>query len=280
MAGCAGLAHNWWVAGLIARAVFCAALLFAGAANAGERVVTLAPHLAELVFAAGAGEQLVGVSRFTDYPPAAAQLPRIGDGFALSYERVLALRPSLVLAWSGGTPLDVIARLRKLGLEVHAVEVSALDDIPRAVAQLGELLDTAEAAKSVAAALRQRIDSLSGHAGVPVRVYYQVSSTPLYTLNGDSIVSDAIARCGGVNVFADLPTIAPLLGRESVLMAKPEVIFYSTPGGNEPWRGFDAIPAVRDGRTYKINPDLLARPGPRFVDGAEQLCSLLANALN
>lgn len=250
-------------------------------ASAGERVVTLAPHLAELVFAAGGGRQLVGVSRFTDYPPAAAELPRIGDGFALKYEHLLALQPTLVLAWAGGTPVDAITRLEQLGLRVLPVDVSSMDDIPSAIEHLGEVLGTAAVAGAAAAAQRKRIAQLGSAQPPrpqPLRVYYQVSHTPLYTLNGSSIVSDAIARCGGRNVFADLPTIAPLLGRESVLMARPEVILYSTPGGDAPWRGFDAIPAVAAGQVIKINPDLLARPGPRFVEGAEALCGVLAQA--
>ena len=266
------------MAGLI-RLFIVGLLLLAGwSAQASERVVTLAPHLAELIFEAGAGEQLVGVSRFTDYPPAAASLPQVGDGFAVNYEQVLALRPTRVLAWGSGTPLDVIARLRKLRLQVHVVEVFTLDDIPRAVEALGELLGTAPVAEPAAQRLRQRIAGLAGHAGPPLRVYYQVASSPLYTLNGKSIVSDAIARCGGINVFAELPTIAPLLGRESVLMARPDVILYSAPGGDAPWQGFDAIPAVATGQMHKVNPDLLGRPGPRFVDGAEQLCALFARA--
>lgn len=247
-------------------------------AAASERVVTLAPHLAELVFAAGAGEQLVGVSRFTDFPAEAAALPKVGDGFSLNYEQVLALRPDRVLAWGSGTPVDAIARLRRLGLRVDVVKVFSLAEIPAAVRSLGALLGTPAIAEPAARALAKRIEALSGHAGEPLRVYYQVSSSPLYTLNGESIVSDAIARCGGVNVFAELPTIAPMLGRESVLMARPDLILYSTLGGDQPWRGFDAIPAVANGQVHKVNPDLLARPGPRFVDGAEQLCAVLAQA--
>lgn len=270
------------MAGLRLRACFLIALLLCSAAVwPAERVVTLAPHLAELVHAAGAGAQLVGVSRFTDYPPATASLPRIGDGFALKYEQVLALQPTWVLAWAGGTPADAIARLKALGLRVQAVEVASLEDIPAAIETLGELLETSDAAEAAASALRSRISNLHGATpanGQPLRVYYQVSHTPLYTLNGASIVSDAITRCGGRNVFADLPTIAPLLGRESVLMARPEVILYSTPGGDAPWRGFDAIPAVAAGQVIKINPDLLARPGPRFVEGAEALCGVLEKA--
>ena len=255
----------------------CAAC-WCGAAGAAERVVTLAPHLAELVAEAGALDQLVGVSRFTDHPPAAAKLPKIGDGFAIRHEHVLALRPSLVLAWADGTPADAIRQLERLGLRVEAVRVQTLDDVPVAVRSLGALLGTRGTSDAAAAALTQRIAALRGADGPPPTVYYQVSASPIYTLNGQSIVSDAIRRCGGRNVFADLPTIAPLLGRESVVMARPDVILYSTPGGDAIWRGFDVILAVATGRVHKINPDLLARPGPRFVDGAEQLCGLLRDS--
>lgn len=252
-----------------------AALLTVGQAVAAERVVTLAPHLAELVAEAGALDQLVGVSRFTDHPPQAAALPKVGDGFAIRHEHVLALRPTLVLAWAGGTPDAAVRQLRGLGLRVESLTVGSLDDIPAAVRTLGQLLDVQATADAAASRLAQRIAGLKGGSGQPLRVYYQVSASPIYTLNGQSIVSDAIARCGGRNVFAELPTIAPLLGRESVVMAQPEVILYSTPGGDAIWQGFDVIPAVATGRVYKINPDLLARPGPRFVDGAEMLCAIL-----
>ncbi len=185
--------------------------------SAAERVITLAPHLAELVVAAGAGDQLVGVSRFSDFPPQVAVLPAVGDAFNFNYEQMLALQPTLLLAWADGTPASEIARLRTLGLRVETVQVQRLNDVAAALRQVGRLLQTEDVADIAAQSFTDQLDALRVDVDDPVAVYLQVSMAPLYTLNGNHVASDVIRLCGGRNVFADAPMLAPQISREAVL---------------------------------------------------------------
>lgn len=252
----------------------------AGEAATGNsaRVVTLAPHLAELVHAIGAGDQLVGVSRFADYPPAVRTLPDVGDAFAINEELLVTLAPTVVLTWQGGTPAAVDDRLRRLGLAIYPVAIRRLDDVAAAMRDLGRRLDVTETADAAAARFSRQIAALRTPRDPPVRVFYQVSAMPVYTLNDDHVASDVIRLCGGVNVFADMDAIAPQLSREAVITARPEAIIASSPAGVDAWRGKTAaraIPAVADGHVWVIEPDWLTRPGPRLVDGARAVCQRL-----
>ncbi|GAC1634340.1 MAG: cobalamin-binding protein [Nevskia sp.] len=260
------------------RAVVVLALLLALPAGAAERVVTLAPHLAELACAAGGCAKLVGVCARSDYPPDVAALPQIGDAFAVNLEAVLALKPDLVLAWDGGTPPDRVARLRKLGLRVEWVRVNHLDEIGSVLEQVGAWLGTAEAAQVAAQAYRQRLAALrvQHRDDAPIRAVYQIETAPAYTINRSSPISEAMAICGGVNVFADLPHIADSVGAESMLAAAPEVVLF---GGEENaasiqayWKRLSAAPAARRGNLYAIDANLLGRATPRLLDGIEAVC--------
>ncbi len=282
-----------------------AVLLLAGlpalAAGAGEsgpvRIVTLAPHLAEIVFAAGGGDRLVGVTAYTDYPPEAADLPRIGDAFRVDMERLTVLDPDLVLAWTGGTPAALEAMLRERGYPVLSVRTRSLEDIAAAIERVGERLGTAEPARRAAAAFRAELAAaVSGHdAGRPLRVFYQVAGQPLYTVNGGHFISELIRLCGGRNVFGDLDDLAPVVTVESVLARDPEVILAAgtdgdgagdrdgDSGGNsggdtpslERWRRWSSLTAVRAGNLHRIPADTLARPSPRLARGAVDVCAAM-----
>ena len=252
--------------------------MLAGPARAVERVVTLAPHLAELACAAGGCAKLVGVCARSDYPAPVAKLPQIGDAFAVNLEAVLALKPDLVLAWDGGTPPDRVERLRKLGLRVEWVQVGHLDEIGGALEQLGGWLGTPEAAHAAAESYRQRLAALrlQHRADAPIRAVYQIETAPAYTINGTSPISEAMALCGGINVFASLPHIAESVGAESMLAAAPEVVLF---GGEENaasirnyWQRLSAAPAARRGNLYAIDANLLGRATPRLLDGIEEVC--------
>ena len=249
-----------------------------------RRIVTLAPHAAELVHAAGAGERIVGVVKGTDYPPAAAALPIVGDAAALDLERIVALAPDLIVTWPWTTPAQV-AWLRERGITVFEADPHAIDGIATDVERIGALAGTPTFAAAAARALRSRIAEASsrGNAGAPLRVFYQVSDLPLYTLGGRHLVSQAIAHCGGANVFGDLSIPAPQVSVEAVLAAGPQVIVAGTDFARRPawldaWSRWPALPAVRYGNLFVVDANLLHRPGPRFVDGVVQLCHALDDA--
>lgn len=250
-----------------------------------QRVVTLAPHATELVYAAGAGERIVGASDYSDYPPAAKAIPRVGGSRQIDTERLLALRPDLIVVWQGGNAERQLEPLRRLGVPIYQSEPKSLDDIADELERLGRLTGAEASARPAAAALRARLAALAERyrGRAPVTVFYQVWDQPLYTLNGRQIVSDAIRLCGGVNVFADLPALAPAVSVEAVLEKNPEVIVRGGQGGEAApglamWQRTPALLAAQRGNLYTVNSDLMTRAGPRMVDGAEALCALLDQA--
>lgn len=252
-------------------------------APAAKRIVTLAPHLAELVYAAGAGDRLVGTVAFSDEPPAARGLPRIGDAFRVDYEQLLALRPDLVLAWESGNPAPVLDRLRGLGLRVVGYEPVMLDDIGSQIASIGQLAGTSGPAGQAArewsaglAALRTRY-----RGARPVAVFYQISPQPLVTVTDAHFIGQALALCGARNVFGGLPGLTAVVGREAVVTARPELIFVSglaTPGagpGGDEWRRWSTVPAVAANRIVTVDPTVMSIPGPRLLAGISSLCTAL-----
>jgi iron complex transport system substrate-binding protein len=247
-----------------------------------RRIVTLAPHAAELVFAAGAGERIVGVVKGTDYPAAVRRFPVIGDVTALDLERIVMLAPDLVVTWPWTTPAQV-AWLAGRGIAVFQADPRTIDGIPDDVERIGALAGTSSVAFAAAATLRARLARLpaGGHVERPLRVFYQVSDAPLYTLGGRHLVSQAIARCGGENVFSSLALPAPEVSAEAVLAADPQVIVAGTADAQRPawldaWSRWPTLAAVRYRNLFVVDANLLHRPGPRFIDGIEQLCRALA----
>ncbi len=258
-------------------------MLIAGAARA-ERVVTLAPHLAELVCAAGACDQLVGRVDYSDYPARVPTLPSVGNAFSLNVEAVLALRPDLIVSWDGGTPAATVGQLQRFGLKVLPIRVNALDDIETALLQLGRRLGTEAAARREAQQYREQIAALrQRYAGVRrLRVFYQIEAEPIFTINRDSPISQALALCGGDNVFADLPRLAGALGREAVLASDPDVVIWGAQDASAAieafWRRWPQARATRLDNLYAVDADTLARSTPRLVQGVTQLCAALDQA--
>ncbi len=252
-----------------------------------RRIVSLAPYITELLFAAGAGEYIVGASGFSDYPPAARNIPRIGSGVALDLERIVALQPDLVVAWESGNPADLLARLHALGLPVFLSEPRTLEDVGTSLLKLGRLAATGEPARLAATAYYEQLAALrSGNAGKrPVRVFYQLWDQPLMTVNDIHIISDVIQLCGGVNVFAGLGLLAPQVGIEAVLVRDPAVIIAAADDGNESdifttWQRWPGLRAVDRGHLYTIPGDLLVRHSPRILAGVAQLCDILDRVRN
>jgi len=251
------------------------------AAPAG-RVVSLAPHLTELMYAAGAGAKLAGAIDYSDYPPEAKALPRVGSEAAIDLEALVALAPDLVIAWPNAGSTRAVERIAALGIPVFRSEPRELEDIARTMETLGRLAGTETAARAAARAFRARVARLDRAYGTRprVRVFYQVWGRPLVTVTGAHVISKAMRLCGGENVFAGLPGIAPEIDREAVLRADPEAIVASSPDGGWPawlddWKAFPALAAVPQGNLYAVRPELLQRHTPRLLDGAEELCRIL-----
>jgi iron complex transport system substrate-binding protein len=256
----------------------------AGAAPAApppQRLVSLAPNVTELVFAAGAGDRLVGVSEFSDYPVAARRLPHIGNAFRVDEERLLALRPDLVLAWRTGTPQSTIDRVRRLGVGVLVLDTQRLDDIAGAIERIGAVVGTRAVAAPAAARLRAEIAVL-GRARPgerPVRVFIEIDDQPLYTVTGRHVVDEIVRRCGGRNVFAELPGVASAVDLEAVLARDPELIIVADDTAADPqraWARWPSLSAVRNQRVVRIRGDLLTRATPRIVAGARAVCAAIA----
>jgi iron complex transport system substrate-binding protein len=247
-----------------------------------QRIVTLAPHLTEIVFAADAGAKLVGVARYSDHPQAALRLPLIGDAAQVEAERVLALKPDLVLAWRSGNPAAEVARLEQLGLAVFVTEPAQLTDIPRLLRAVGALAGTTAAAARESEKFINKIKYLrkTHQDSPPLRVFYEIWHRPLLTVNGRHMISDVIALCGGVNVFADAPALTPTVSAESVLAARPEVIIGGasavTPEAfAAQWRGHP-VASLRELPVFHVPPDLIQRATPRIAEGAQAVCDALA----
>jgi iron complex transport system substrate-binding protein len=237
------------------------------------RIVSLAPHLTELVYAAGAGARMVGAVEYSDFPQEARTLPRVGSDAQISIESVVALRPDLVVAWPNPGSVRAINRLAELGLPVFRSEPRELEDIATTLERLGALAGTQAEAKLAALSFRNKRNALEKrYAGRPkVRVFYQVWDRPLVTVNGDHVISKVIRLCGGENVFAAAPLIAPEVNVEEVLRANPDVVLTSSAGAARPaW-----LPKAR---FAVIPPELIQRHTPRLLEGAEHVCRALQEA--
>lgn len=248
------------------------------------RIVTLAPHLAELVYAAGAGETLVGVSAYSNYPPAVKALPHIGDAFLIDQEQLLLLQPDILLAWESGTAVRTVDKLRRRGYRVEVIRTNGLKDIADALKTIGHLTGHSAEADSAAAEFLADIDQLrvADAQNETLRVFYQISSRPLYTVNGDHYVSELIALCGGANIFSDLGALAPLVSEEAVLVRDPELMIAGRfADGDElldDWRRWPALTASVLDNFFYVPMDLLARPTPRLAEAGTIICEILEEA--
>lgn len=250
-----------------------------------RRVVSLAPHVTELLFAAGGGDRIVGAVNFSDFPEAAKRIPQVGDNRQIDMERVIALKPDLLVVWLHGSSARQLEQLSKLGIPLFYSEPHKLDGIADNLIRVGQLLGTEKEAQRAAADLRKQLANLAAQYGnrPPVRMFYQVWDKPLYTLNGEHILSDAIRLCGGENIFAKMKITAPNVGIEAVLQEDPEAIISGdqrnqTGGKIDIWKQYTTMTAVRRGNLFSINADLLNRASPRLITGAAVICEKLEQA--
>ena len=250
-----------------------------------RRIISLAPHITENLYAAGAGGYIVGVSDYSDYPPEAKRLAHVGNYANLDLEAIIAKRPDLVIAWEGGSSVAHLAKLRALGLPLFISQPRKIEDIASNIERFGELAGTSASAAAAARAFRARHAELrSRYANrPPVRTFYQIWNQPLATVNGEQLISNVMQLCGAENIFASLPLLAPTVTLEAVLAANPEAIVASGMDESRPewldmWWRWKELTASARGNLFFIPPDIINRHTPRLLDGAQMLCAHMETA--
>lgn len=251
-----------------------------------KRIISLAPHATELLFAAGAEQALVAVSDYSNFPEAAKKLPSVGSAFALDIERVLSFKPDLIIVWGTGGAKILARQLRDQHLNVFESEPKDFESIASSIERFAKLADTSAVAAPVAANFRARWQTLrktyqlpAGQA--PLKVFYQIWQQPLMTLNGDHLISHLLQLCGGENIFSALKEINPTVSVEAVLAANPDVIMSTGDDQQsraklfDKWRPFQQIRAVKQGNLFAVNDDWMSRPGPRILDATEAVCKFM-----
>lgn len=250
-----------------------------------ERIIALSPGATELVYAAGAGNKLIAAVSFSDYPEAAKQLPRVGSYDRFDLERIIALKPDLLIGWVSGNPNEQLSQLARLGLPVYYSELRRFDDVSSTLRRLGTLAGTATASNVAADTFSRGIADLERRYrdADPVSVFQQIWVNPLMTVNDEHMIAEATRLCGGVNIFGDLPTLTARIDQEAVLARDPEAIIAGGMGEENhswlaDWRQFDGMTAVRRDNLFFIPPSTLQRPTPRLLDGTTLLCQHLETA--
>jgi len=254
-------------------------------ADPPQRIISLAPHLTELLFAIGAGDRVVATVAHADHPAQASSIPRIGSALQLDLERIVALRPELVIAWASGNPRAQMDRLEGLGVRVYYSEPADFAGIARDLRRLGDITGFGPSAEAAALAFEGEIAALrAAYSGRdPVPVFYQVWDPPLMTVNDRHLIGEALRLCGGYNVFGDLDALVPRPGREAVMAVNPEAIVTGGPGEDradwlDPWRAWTGLTAVQRDNLFFIPPSLIQRPTPRIAEGTRMLCEVLEQA--
>jgi iron complex transport system substrate-binding protein len=247
-----------------------------------KRIVALAPHIVENLYSAGAGDKLVGVVSYSDFPDEAKNVPEVGTYNAFSLEQVLALNPDLVVMWGSGNGMQTLSTFEALGIPVYVSELRQLSDVPKSIRNLSQLAGTPAIGEAEASRIETELNALQRRYGEKrsLSVLYQIWNDPLQTVNGEHLISEIIALCGGHNVFGDASSLAPRVSIESVLLRDPDAIVASGMGEARPewldqWRAYPSLTAVADEALFFVNPDHLQRPSARIVLGARSLCQQL-----
>lgn len=250
-----------------------------------QRIISLSPHATELLFAAGAGDKIVGVTEYSDYPPAAKSIQQIGNFNSIDLERVSLLKPDLIIAWQSGNPAAAIARLRELGYPLFLSEPRSLLDIPKNLQRLAKLAGTEAQAQRAIDVYNNKLQQLKARYAEKERlsVFYEIWNQPMMTVNGQHIINEVIEFCGGRNIFAQLKVLAPTVTVEPVLAANPQVIIASSSKGEAPawlndWRQWKTLDAVRYNNLFHVDADTINRHTPRILRGIEQVCDALNSA--
>ena len=253
--------------------------------HAAKRIISLAPHITELLFEIGAGDYLVGTVEYSDYPPAAKAIRRIGRHNALDLEAIVMLKPDIVIAWQSGNPAHLVEKIISLGIPVYFSEPLSLTDVAGTLQRFGQLTGLSAEGQAAQRRFLQRYLELKSryqHASA-VRVFYEIWNQPMMSINGKHIINEVIELCGGENVFKSLLPLTPTVDIEAVLKADPEVIIASGEGDDAPpwlgeWDRWHQLSAVKHGHVYHINPDYMHRQTSRILIGAQKVCAILDEA--
>ena len=247
-----------------------------------KRIVALAPHIVENLYSAGAGDKLVGVVSYSNFPDEAKNVPEVGTYNAFSLEQVLALNPDLVVMWGSGNGMQTLSTFEALGIPVYVSELRQLSDVPKSIRNLSQLAGTPAIGEAEASRIETELNALHRRYGEKrsLSVLYQIWNDPLQTVNGEHLISEIISLCGGYNIFGDARSLAPRVSIESVLLRDPDAIVASGMGEARPewldqWRAYPSLTAVADEALFFVNPDHLQRPSARIVLGAQSLCQQL-----
>ena len=249
------------------------------------RIISMAPNLTEILFHIEAGSQIVGVVEYSDFPPEALDIPKIGASHQFDIEAILSLQPDLIVAWESGNPIDDLAKLEQLGLPIFRTEPRTLNDIATLLQRLGKLTGHSTISDVLATTFLEGTDSIreAYQQRQNLTVLYQIWSDPIYTLNGEHLISRLIEHCGGTNIFFELETLAPVVSTESVIERNPDVIIAGGYGGATPewlsaWNQWSSMQAVKSKSLYTVDADQISRMGPRILQGMQELCQAIDHA--
>ena len=249
--------------------------------EAARRIIALAPNLAELVFAAGAGDQLRAVVEYSQFPAAVKKLPKVGDAFRIDLERIIELQPDLIIAWKSGNPQTALQKLEQLGFTVWQIEITLPDEIPDTVENISYAAGTENHGVPAARKLRDMLRQLRKDNAnkTPLEYFFQIAAQPLYTVNGQHLISRGLEICGGSNVFSALSVLAPQVSRESVILADPQVMIATEiegqPASLDVWLDWPRLQAVQNQSLIYLPADKISQATPRFLDSIELACKLL-----
>lgn len=248
-----------------------------------QRIVSLMPSITEIVFALGAGHRVKGVTLYSNEPPAAAELPKVGSYVHPDVEKIVSLKPDLCLAVRDGNPRHIVDKITGLGIPVYTIDPRNLAEIMESVMLLAEVLDSEEQARAIVEQIQVKINSAAGRvaqAATRPRVFFQIDASPLVSAGSNTFIDQLITQAGGVNLAAG-PTAYPRYSWEDILLMQPEVVIIASMAGGyseeelkAAWRRWPELPAVRDNRLYVVNADLFDRPTPRLADGLELLVNI------
>lgn len=241
--------------------------------NDKVKIITLSPHLAELVDSAGAMENLVGVVAYSDFPEEVKSIDLVGDAFKLDYEKIIALQPDYILTWKGGTPIAVVEKLQSLNLEIIETEINHLSDIPKTIAQIAEFTHTNKQANKAIETFNQSLNKIKQHTHQRKTAFIETYHQPLYTVSGKHWMSEGVALCGYDNIFHDLAQISVPVTLESVITKNPQAIINIAQQEDLQWQDWKELEAVKNDQIITIHPDYFSRPSMRILEGIKQLCS-------
>jgi iron complex transport system substrate-binding protein len=237
------------------------------------RIITLSPHLAELVYSAGAEKNLIGVVAYSDFPESVKSIEQVGDAFKLDYEKIITLNPTHILTWKNGTPVSIIDKLNSLGLNIVETEINTLEEIPVTIKQIAKLTNTEAFAEKSITDFNQSIYSLKDKNFSSKTVFIETYHEPLYTVSKDHWISEAASLCGYHNLFNDISQLSAPVSLEAVITRNPQAILTIAPQEDLQWQDWQELEAVKNQQIITIHPDYFSRPSLRLIEGVKQLCS-------